>query len=372
MKTVLLIDDCEEIRTTFCAALRTSGYRVIEADSGIAGLKMARQHLPDLILSDIRMPGGDGSTLLRDIRRDPELKSRQVVLMTGRPDLVTPRQGMEEGADDFLVKPVSLKALLRCVQARFSRASVSWRVEDQMLAHLRSSVPSQLPHEFFTPLNGIIGLTELLCEELPSFTPAAVSEMLNHVYQSALRLHRTLRNYLLILDLQNALTQPKPPLLSSLEVEERIRIGADQALLQYKQRLKDVHLLIGACSFSIQPGDLSRIVEELVDNACKFSRQETPVRVELSGNGRLIITDRGRGLTVEEIGRIGAFQQFDRQKYEQQGLGLGLVLVQKLMALCQAKFSISSVSGEGTEVQVAFPSGGARLEKGLINCAGLT
>jgi signal transduction histidine kinase len=355
MKTILLIDDSEEMRITFCAALRASGYRVMEADSGITGLKMARQHLPDLILSDIHMPGGDGSTLLRDIRRDPELKSRQVVLMTGRPDLVTPRQGMEEGADDFLVKPVSLKALLSCLKARFSRASVSWRVEDQMLAQLRSCVPSQLPHEFFTPLNGIIGLTELLCEEFPSFTPAAVSEMLTHVYQSALRLQRTLRNYLLILDLQNVSSQPRPPLLSSPQVEERIRIGVNQALRQYKQRRQDVRVHIDACSLSIEPGDLSRIVEELVDNACKFSRQETPVSVELSGRGRLIITDRGRGLTAEEISRVGAFQQFDRKKYEQQGLGLGLVLVQKLMVVCQAEFSISSVPGEGTQVEIAFP-----------------
>jgi two-component system, sensor histidine kinase and response regulator len=363
MKTILLIDDSQELRTTFCIALRTSGYHVIEADSGIAGLKIARQYLPDLILSDIHMPGGDGSTLLRDIRRDPELKSRQVVLMTGRPDLVTSRQGMEEGADDFLVKPVTLKALLSCVKARFSRASISWRVEDQMLAQLRSCVPSQLPHEFFTPLNGIIGLTELLCEEFSSFTPEAVGEMLKHVYQSSLRLQRTLRNYLLILELQNVSSQPLPPRLSSLEVEERIRIGVNQALRQYKQRRQDVRVRIDACSLSIGLGDLSRIVEELVDNACKFSRQETPVRVELSGGGRLIITDRGRGLTAEEISRIGAFQQFDRRKYEQQGLGLGLVLVQKLMVACQAEFSISSVPGEGTQVQIAFP----RAEPGPKN-----
>ena len=353
MKTILLIDDSEEMRTTFCAALRTSGYRVIEADSGIAGLKMARQHLPDLILSDIQMPGGSGTTLLREIRHDPALRSRQLVLMTGRPDLIPPRKGMEDGADDFLVKPVSLEALLKCVEARLNRASISWRVEDEMLAQLRSSVPSQLPHEFFTPLNGIIGLTELLCEELPSFTAKAVSEMLNHVYQSSLQLQRTLTNYLLILDL-NLSPQPMPPLLSSSEVEERIQIGVNQALRQYKERRKDVRVRVDSCSLSIQPEELSRIVEELVDNACKFSRQDTPVSVELSA-GQLIITDRGRGLTAEEIGCIGAFQQFDRKKYEQQGLGLGLVLVQKLTALCQAKFSINSVPGEGTRVQIAFP-----------------
>jgi two-component system, sensor histidine kinase and response regulator len=76
--------------------------------------------------------------------------------------------------------------------------------------------------------------------------------------------------------------------------------------------------------------------------------------VELLANGRLVVTDRGRGLTAEEIGRIGAFQQFDRKKYEQQGLGLGLVLVQKLAALCKAEFSMTSQPGEGTQVQIAF------------------
>jgi hypothetical protein len=65
-----------------------------------------------------------------------------------------------------------------------------------------------------------------------------------------------------------------PPLLSSLEVEERIRIGVNHALRQYKQRGKDVRVRLDACSLSIQLEDLSRIVEELVDNACKFSRQE--------------------------------------------------------------------------------------------------
>src|SRR5271170_1185382 len=141
MKTILLIDDDQQVRSMFGVALRRNGYHVIEADSGVAGLSMARQHLPDLILSDIHMPGGDGSTLLRDIRHDPELRSKQVVLMTGRPDLVTPRKGMDDGADDFLVKPVSLEALLSCMEARFNRASISWRVEDKMLAELLSSVP---------------------------------------------------------------------------------------------------------------------------------------------------------------------------------------------------------------------------------------
>ncbi len=358
MKTILLVDDDQQLRMMFGVALRRGGYHVIEADSGVAALELARRHLPDLILSDINMPGGDGSTLLRDIRHDPELRSKQVVLMTGRPDLVTPRKGMEEGADDFLVKPVGLQALLSCVEARFSRASINWRVEDQMLAQLRSSVPANLPHEFFTPLAGIIGLMEILRADFSDLAPAEVKDIHEDVYLSALRLHRTLRNYLLVLDLQAATPQKPATVVPPAEVKAAVQNAVTETL-RLNQRREDVTVRVEAGPILVKPEDLGRMVEELVDNACKFSRRGTPVEVELSADGRLTVTDRGRGLTAEDIARIGAFRQFDRKKNEQQGLGLGLVLVQKLTALYQAEFSISSRPGEGTRAEIAFPPAAA-------------
>src|ERR1700761_3324884 len=203
MKSILLIDDEEQLRKIFALALRKAGYHVIEAENGTTGLALARQHLPDLILTDVHMPGRDGSRLLQEIRQDPALSAKQVVLMTGRPDLVTPRKGMEEGADDFLAKPVGVKELLACVGARFRRASVSWRVEDQMLERLRSHIPAHLPHEFFTPIAGILGLVEILQDGNSGLGPEDLPSVYNDLHDSALRLHRTLRNYLLILDLDS-------------------------------------------------------------------------------------------------------------------------------------------------------------------------
>jgi two-component system, sensor histidine kinase and response regulator len=354
MKTILVVDDDQQARVMFSLALTRSGYRVLEADSGSTGLAMAQQHLPDLILSDINMPGGTGSTLLRDIRLDPELRSKQVVLMTGRPDLVTPRKGMEEGADDFLVKPVGIDALLSCVKARIDRASISWRIEDQVLAGLRSSTPAQLPHEFFTPISGIIGLVEIMRSGLSQLTPAEMADILDDVYHSALRLNRTLRNYLLILDLPAASTEALMFPQSAGQLEVNIHAGVKEAL-RLNHRQEDVKIQVSACSISVKPEDLSRMVEELVDNACKFSRKGSPVEVGLSAAGALTVRDQGRGMTEEEITRMGAFRQFDRKKHEQQGLGLGLVLVQKLAAQYQAKFLLTSQPGKGSQVEIAFP-----------------
>ncbi len=354
MNTILLVDDDEGILSAFGMALRSSGYRVFEAQTGLAALETAKQQLPDLIISDISMPGGDGEALLHHIRQNPDLCSKQVVLMTGQNDQKISRRGMEAGADDFLTKPITLAALLSCVEARMKRAQVNWRVEDLMLTQLRSSLHSNLPHEFFTPLGGILGLTEILRAELPGMPPDETKEILADIHHSALRLHRTLRNYLTVLELRTPPDEGKlPDTLPPKEVEHSIWSGVRAAVRRHRRKT-DLTVEIKPCAIVASATDLSLMVEEMVDNACSFSRQGTPIGIELSEEGVLTITDKGRGMSAEELQQIGVFHQFERKKYEQQGLGLGLTLVYKLAGICGTKPVITSQPGEGTQIRIAF------------------
>lgn len=116
MKTILVIDDDESILSIFCLVLKHHGFRILQATSAAAGLELARQQQPDLILTDMTMPGEDGQALLHHIRQDPHLANRPVVLMTGDADFVLPPSGEEAGADGLLIKPVSMEALLHCVR----------------------------------------------------------------------------------------------------------------------------------------------------------------------------------------------------------------------------------------------------------------
>jgi signal transduction histidine kinase len=355
MKTILLLDDDESILSVFSMALRHHGYRVIEASSGDEGIELAKQHLPDLILSDISMPGKDGQAVLQTIRQHPELSTTQVVLMTGQTHLVTLRKGMELGADDFLVKPVSLGDLLRCVEARLERAQIHWRVEDRMLSKLRGTLRSNLPHELFTPLGGIIGLSDVLLGDYANLSSEEIQDFLKDIHQSALRLHRTLRNYLLILDLEAV--SPEAAMVTEQlprqEVERNLVSGI-QTAIDFHQRTEDVVLHLETCTIMATPGDISLMAEELVDNACKFSRKGTPIKIHFGADGVLTVSDEGRGMSSEEIAKVGTFQQFDRKKHEQQGLGLGLALVQKLAAKCGATLSIESELAKGTTVKVKY------------------
>ncbi len=352
MKTILFIDDDEGVRSIFASSLREHGYRVLEAASGQAGYELARQQLPDLILTDVCMPGGDGRLVLDRVRHDPDLSCRQVVLMTGAAEVLTPRKGMESGADDFLLKPFSQETLLHCVEARLNRV----RMEDNSMFMLRECLPSNLPHEFFTPISGIIGLSEILMGEGKTLLIEEIVSLAGDIHQTGLRLHRTLRNYLMILDLQSTAARKITPVINPLPAKTANKsiLAGIKASLHRTKRDEDVVIRLEDSSPLACPVDLALIAEELMDNACNYSKAGTPIKVHLSSNGVFSMTDYGRGMSSDQIERIGAFQQFDRKKYEQQGLGLGLELVQKLAARCSALFSIESKISEGTCVEVAF------------------
>ncbi len=355
MQTILLIDDDAAIRSIFGTVLRDHGYRVLEAASGAAGYAIAQEQIPDLILTDIAMPDGDGEALLRNIRQNPDLSDKQVVLMTGQLHAVSPRKGMEQGADDFLSKPVSIEALLKCVEARLSRAHIRGEVEDRMLDQLRSSLHSTVPYGFFTPLGGIIGLIQILRSDLKKLSTDEIQSILTDMDNTANRLHRRLRNYLLLLDLPAA-SQEEGRLVQMLtprEVRESILSGVKATAVR-TQRPKDVQVEVDDCSIASTPTDLSVMVEELVDNACNFSRRGTPVKVRLDKNGALTVIDAGRGMAPDEIKRLAAFRTSDLGRQDMGSMGLGLALVDKLAAKCGARVKLTSSEIQGTQVEIVF------------------
>lgn len=361
MKRVLIIDDEEPIRSTMAMILQAAGYETLEADGGAAGLALAREHLPDLTFCDINMPNMDGRAVVEAFRKDPDLVTRQIVIITGNPGQTSQRTAMNLGADDYLTKPFSAADVLQCAETRLKRADIHWRVENQALQDLRGSLHTTLPHEFFTPLVGIIGMSELLMEEAGELTREEIVELAGNINRSGDRLHRTLRNYLRILDLDQlpaAKAAPATP-LSPVQTQSTVTQLARSVASRHK-REGDLDLALAAATPLISSDALGMVVEELADNAFGFSRQGTPVRIEVAAGPDAVtlrFVDQGRGMTSDQIQKIGAFQQFDRKRYEQQGLGLGLTLVTRLLQQAGGKLTLTSKPGEGTTATVTLPAG---------------
>lgn len=113
---VLVIDDNADMRE-YLERLLSSDYTVMTAGDGVAGIAAARKHLPDLVLSDVMMPGLDGFGVLATLRREPLTQHIPVVLLSARAGEESTVEGLEAGADDYLIKPFTARELLARVGA---------------------------------------------------------------------------------------------------------------------------------------------------------------------------------------------------------------------------------------------------------------
>jgi two-component system response regulator MprA len=116
---ILVVDDDPKIRTVVRRGLAYEGYRVVEAASGEEGLEKAREHLPDLVILDVMMPGIDGFEVTRRLRAAGDEVA--ILMLTARDEVKDRVGGLEIGADDYLVKPFNFEELLARVHALLRR-----------------------------------------------------------------------------------------------------------------------------------------------------------------------------------------------------------------------------------------------------------
>ena len=121
MTRILLIDDDNRLRRNCAALLRTEGFTVVEASDGQQGITTAHLERPDLIICDVNMPAMNGHSVLTEIRKHPDTQNVPFIFLTGDGEMKQLRQGMNLGADDYLVKPVDPDQLLKAVRVRLER-----------------------------------------------------------------------------------------------------------------------------------------------------------------------------------------------------------------------------------------------------------
>jgi DNA-binding NarL/FixJ family response regulator len=121
MKTILLIEDQPDMRENIATILEMENYAVLAAVNGRAGIGVARDEKPDLILCDVMMPEMDGYEVLRELRADRTVSGTPFIFLTARGEKRDQRNGMNLGADDYLTKPVTAADLLDAISARLER-----------------------------------------------------------------------------------------------------------------------------------------------------------------------------------------------------------------------------------------------------------
>jgi CheY-like chemotaxis protein len=124
MSKILVIDDEKDYRGVVLIALQNAGYETLEAADGESGIKLARNHKPDMILCDLMMPGISGYETLAAIRSDPSTAKIPFVFLTAFDEPFSKMRGSELGMNGFLQKPVALQQLLETIQITLREAKL--------------------------------------------------------------------------------------------------------------------------------------------------------------------------------------------------------------------------------------------------------
>lgn len=360
MKRILVIEDEVSLRENIAEALELENFHVICAENGQQGIEIAQAHWFDLILCDVMMPQVDGYGVLAQVRSFPGRAITPFIFLTAKASKLDVRQGMELGADDYLTKPFTHRELLSAVKARLEKQLVVQSLYQQQFDNLRKNISSSLPHELLTPLNGIVGLSDYLKSYANTIDANEILELANLISKSGWRFERVVQNTLTYTKLCIDASNGKSSNLSVkvCDTPQSVIESTAIAVTQKHQRSADLRLELSNSSVLIPETNLQKIVEELVDNACKFSTLGTEVSVNSTIKDNwfiLTVTDRGRGITPEQITQIGAYVQFDRKHFEQQGLGLGLAIVRQLAEMYGGYFEVTSELEE-TSVRVMLPT----------------
>ncbi len=363
MKKILVIDDAEFILESTSTLLRFEGYEVYTASDGVKGVESATQYKPDLILCDISMPGLDGYGVLEKIRSSAATALTPFIFLTAFTEKSNMRAGMEKGADDFIVKPYTRDELIAAIDAQWNKHSIFEKQVKERVEEVGRNVSYALPHEFRTVLNEVINSAKYLKTSSESVAPNEIEELTDDIITSSNRLLKITESFLIFIRIQSISTnKDMKRQLRTFYTEEASANVEDLSRLKATNfgREKDITFRSAADSVTVEISseNFHIVLDELLDNAFKFSPEGSEIAIRLWSDADFMFTtiqDQGRGMTKEQIESIAALSQFERTIYEQQGVGLGLVIAKKMVELHDGSFNIESRENEGTRIIFSLP-----------------
>ncbi len=338
-------------------------WTVETAVDGEAALTSIRARRPDVVLTDVMMPNLDGFGLVARLRANEATADLPVIVLSARAGEESRIEGLQVGADDYLVKPFSARELVARVQVHVSLAQLRRRLLDRAEEARRAAEDAtrakdeflaMLGHELRNPLSPIVMAVELMHRR------GVNSKELSVIERQLKQLMRLVDD---LLDVSR-ITRGKVELHKErTSIAEVVRRAAETTQPLFQQRQQPLALDVpGDLFVDGDPTRLQQVFANLLTNASKYSDPGTGVGVSAKPVGDRVeirVRDHGIGIRPEMIERV--FDLFVQQPQALDraagGLGLGLAIVKNLVASHGGSVRVESDGpGTGSEFIVTLPS----------------
>jgi signal transduction histidine kinase len=349
-----VVDDREENRMIIRYLFDGSGYALLEAADGRAGLELARTENPDCILLDLSMPGLDGFEVLDRLKADPRCRDIPVIILTATDDTVDAMdRGLRGGAVDYITKPISPQRVAVRVRAVVERRRLQRELQD-----VQASFTSMLVHDLRAPLTVIKGYADLLGATADPLT-ARQQRYLKSMQDSCSRMLRLIGDILDVSKLEaGRLTlELKPVDLGTLALE----IGEQTRPLAQQKRI-DIAVRIGTDLPLVQADArrLEQVFSNLLNNALKFTPQGGTIGLDataVDGEVEVAVEDSGPGIPPDELSLL--FEKFSQTSSGKSsaapGTGLGLLICRHLVEAHGGRIWVESEVGRGSRFIMRLP-----------------
>ena len=328
---ILLADDNADMRT-YVQRLLVDKYAVRAVPDGAAALAAAREETPDLVLSDVMMPGLDGFGLLRELRADPQTRTVPVILLSARAGEEATVEGLGSGADDYVVKPFSARELLARVRTHLQIALMrrAWARELEQANKELEAFSYSVSHDLRAPLRWIDGFSQGLMEDCADLLDAGARDKLDRI-RAAVRHMGALIEALLQLSriTRSELTRQK------VDLSGIARDVASELLRRDTQRHPNLHIQDGLMAQG-DPALLRIVLENLLQNAWKFTRKKAEAEIEFNTTrvdeeAVFCLRDNGAGFDMACADKL--FSPFRRlhKVTDFEGTGIGLATVARVI-----------------------------------------
>jgi two-component system, sensor histidine kinase and response regulator len=340
---VLVVDDSEQYLEIITAMLESRGHSVRVAHGGHEALTLARAKPPDLVLLDIHMPDLNGFEVCRELRKTWSAPQLPVLFLSAGSDAQDKVRAFELGGVDYVTKPFQIAEVLarvevhlqlkRLQQQSVDRASELERMNQRLrqLEVARRRVIEAVVHDLKNPLTPLLKNTEWLLREGLSSAPLGghdeTRDVLRDVHLAASHMHRMV---LSLLDVARATEVALVPQLEPVALVPWLEDSLDLARLHVRSNPQRLVAQADSVAAKFDPGLIARVLQNLLENALKYSPHASPVRVTagLGPNGglRLTVQDQGKGIPPADRERIfdawARLDEHDAQARVSHGLGL--------------------------------------------------
>ena len=362
MGRVLLADDNTDMRE-YVTRVLSSTFEVEAVPDGQAALEAARARPPDLVLTDVMMPRLNGFGLLAALRKEERTRAIPVVMLSARAGEEASIEGLEAGADDYLVKPFNARELVARVRSNLELARMRREIarQEALTGHLREAVQlrddflSVASHELKTPLAAFGLSLELLERDLPAESRLRVRDRLLSAGRQVKRLHSLVETLLDVSQLSSGrlVLHLEGIDLSSVVAEIVSRLEAELQRAGVSVRME----LGGSIRGQFDRVRIAQVVTNLLQNAARYGQgRPVDVRVENAGGvGCITVVDHGMGIATEDRARI--FEKFERAVPARQfgGLGLGLWITRQIVEAHGGRITVGETPGGGATFKVELP-----------------